>query len=71
MRLSEAQIELLVMFARAKRPVRIMFAHLGYAPMRRLIAKRAVERVRTGANDGWVRFRITDAGRSALERSEG
>lgn len=71
MRLSPAQKYLLKMFARANKPVRIEIAHDCYAPMRRLIAKDAVERVASGINDGWVRFRITDAGRAALERSEG
>lgn len=71
MRLSPAQKSLLetISFHERGRPFR--YSRHSYAPMRRLIAKKAVERVPSGINDGWVRFRITDAGRAALERSEG
>lgn len=44
------------------RPVRIL--HVTYAPMRRLVARRMVERV--ARQDGWACFRITTTGLQAL-----
>jgi len=48
------------------RPFRI--AHVTYAPLRRLIRKRFVEKLK--GRQGFAVFRITPAGRAALQQQE-
>lgn len=68
MKLTKPQMDLLETISWHPNGRLVRNLHFTYAPMRRLIAKRAVERG-TGRH-GWALFKITDAGRAALRDAE-
>lgn len=69
MRISRAQYDLLenISWYPQGRPFRTL--HFSYAPMRRLIKKGAIEKG-TARKDGWATYRITTAGRAALQEKD-